>query len=476
MPEKTNPKSRSVATPTQAQHQNVATPILHSYAAVAFPLAAAFIALQVIVPTFYAETTGLSLTTIGLVLLAARMWDLFTDPIVGTLSDMTPARFGKRKAWMVMSVPVIVLAVWQLFVPPVNATWLHLMFWTFLIYVGGTMAIVPMNAWGAEISSDYDERSRISGTRAGYGLVGTLAALMLTAFASGATDALQQPLRWIAILAISTLLITAIIAAWRVPDKSPTALPENTIRSAIKLLRTPSPFRQLLLAFLVNSIGNAIPGTLFLLYVGYVLQVPEMAGKLLFLYFLCAAVSVPVWIKLSHRFGKHQMWVFAILLACVFFFAAPFLSFDTRGIFYAIVLFTGITAGADLVLPVAIKSDLIEWDDYTNGYKRPGVFFAIWGTTTKLAFGLAIGIAFPLLELAGFSTSGSPDASAANAVADNGNSSASGITALAILYGGPSILFKLFAAWLMRGYPITRDEHARIRAALAARDSKTELN
>lgn len=470
MPEDKNTLPSGLANPKQLQHQSLSTSVLHSYGAVAFPLAAAFIALQVIVPTFYAETTGLSLTTIGLVLLAARMWDLFTDPIVGTLSDMTPARFGKRKAWMVMSVPVILLAVWQLFVPPADATWVHLLIWTFLIYVGGTMAIVPMNAWGAELSADYDERSRISGTRAGYGLVGTLAALLLTAIAGGTTDELQQPLRWIAILAISMLIITATLAALRVPDKSPTALPENTIRSAIELLRKPSPFRQLLVAFLVNSVGNAIPATLFLLYVGYVLQVPDMAGKLLFLYFLCAALSVPVWIKLSHRFGKHQMWVFAILLACVFFSAAPFLSFETRGIFYAIVLFTGITAGADLVLPVAIKSDLIEWDDYTNGYKRPGVFFAIWGTTTKLAFGLAIGIAFPLLELVGFSTSGSPEAGAVNPGTGNGGSSAAGITALAILYGGPSILFKLFAAWLMRGYPITRDEHARIRAALAARN------
>ena len=471
MPEDKNTNSSGSVSQNQPPRYNLSTSVLHSYGAVAFPLAAAFIALQVIVPTFYAETTGLSLTTIGLVLLAARMWDLFTDPIVGTLSDMTPARFGKRKAWMVMSAPVIVLAVWQLFVPPDNATWVHLLIWTFLIYVGGTMAIVPMNAWGAELSADYDERSRISGTRAGYGLVGTLAALMLTAIAGGATDELQQPLRWIAILAIFTLLITATLAALQVPDKSPTQLPENTLRSAIKLLRTPSPFRQLLGAFLVNSVGNAIPATLFLLYVGYVLQVPEMAGKLLFLYFLCAALSVPVWIKLSHRFGKHQMWVFAILLTCLFFFAAPFLSFDTRGIFYAIVLLTGITAGADLVLPVAIKSDLIEWDDYTNGFKRPGVFFAIWGTTTKLAFGLAIGIAFPLLELAGFSTSGPADTEAA---ANAGGSTASGITALAILYGGPSILFKLFAAWLMRGYPITRDEHARIRAELAARNANPQ--
>lgn len=443
----------------------VTATVLHTYGSVAFPLAAAFIALQVIIPTFYAETTGLSLTTIGLVLLAARLWDLFTDPIVGTLSDMTPPRFGKRKAWMVMSAPVIMLATWQLFVPPADANWTHLLVWTFLIYVGGTMAIVPMNAWSAELSSDYDERSRISGTRAGYGLVGTLAALLLTAMASSQTSDLQQPLRLIALMAIATLAITATLTAFRVPDRTPTTLPDNALKAAIKLLKTPGPFRQLLVSFLLNSVGNAIPATLFLLYVAYVLKVPEMAGKLLFLYFLCAAISVPAWIRVAKHFGKHQTWIFAILLTCVFFSAAPFLSYETRAVFYAIVLLTGITAGADLVLPVAIKGDLIEWDEYTNGYKRPGVFFAIWGTTTKLAFGLAIGIAFPLLELAGFSTG---SAKAAADIAEE-VSTTSGIIALAILYGGPAIFFKLLACWLMRDYPITRTEHERIRSALQTR-------
>jgi len=440
---------------------------LQVYASVAFPLAAAFIALQVVIPTFYAETTGLSLTTVGLVLLAARLWDLFTDPVVGTLSDRTPGRLGKRKAWMIAATPIILIAVWQLFVPPENAGWQHLMIWTLLIYVGGTMAIVPMNAWGAELSPDYDERSRISGTRAAYGLTGTLFALLLIAVAAGGTKDLQEPLRWIALLSIVTLIITASFTAFLVPDKAPITLPDNTLKEGIKLLRTPNPFRQLLTAFLLNSCGNAIPATLFLLYVSYVIGVPDVAGKLLFLYFVCAACSVPIWIRFATRFGKHQTWIVAILLTCLFFLIVPFLDHETRHIYYAIVILTGITAGADLVLPVAIKGDLIEWDHYTNGLKRPGLFFAMWGPTTKLAFGLAIGIAFPLLELAGFSTAtASAMASEANATSI---SQAPGVWALALLYGIPSIGFKLFAVWLMRDYPIDREEHDRIRRALEAR-------
>jgi len=446
-------------------HSAVPTSILHAYAGVAFPLAAAFIALQVIVPTFYAEVTGLSLTTIGIVLLVARLWDTFTDPIVGTLSDLSKVRFGRRKIWIVASTPLILLAVWKLFVPPLGADWQYLLLWTFVIYVAGTMAIVPLNAWGAELAPVYDERNRISGARAGYGLLGTLIALLLAASTAGTEDSLANSLQMVALLVSVTLLVSVAISAWKVPDNSTVELPGDTFKNAWALIKTPGPVRQLLGSFLLNSIGNAIPATLFLLFVSYVLRVPEMAGKLLFIYFLSAALSVPVWTRIAQRFGKHQSWSVAMIITAVSFMIVPFLSYETRQIYYVLVLVTGFLTGADLVLPVSIKGDLIEWDAYTNGLRRPGLFFALWGTTTKLAFGLAIGIAFPLLELLGFNVNDAANASAAGA----GNSG--GTLALALMYCVPAVILKLLAVFGMRNYPITRDEHARISQELLRRET-----
>jgi len=454
--------------PRQAStHSTVPSSILHAYAGVAFPLAAAFIALQVIVPTFYAEVTGLSLTTIGIVLLVARLWDTFTDPIVGTLSDLSKVRFGRRKIWIVASTPLILLAVWKLFVPPVDADWQYLLLWTFVIYVAGTMAIVPLNAWGAELAPVYDERNRISGARAGYGLIGTLIALLLAASPAGTADSLSSSLRMVALLVSVTLIVSVAISAWKVPDNSTVELPGNTMKNAWALIRTPGPVRQLLGSFLLNSIGNAIPATLFLLFVSYVLRVPEMAGKLLFIYFLSAALSVPLWTRIARRFGKHQTWSVAMIVTAVSFMIVPFLSYETRQIYYGLVFVTGFLTGADLVLPVSIKGDLIEWDAYTNGLRRPGLFFALWGTTTKLAFGLAIGIAFPLLELLGFNVSEAASASAAGSGISDGN----GTMALALMYCVPAVILKLLAVFGMRNYPITRDEHTRISEELMRRDS-----
>ena len=433
--------------------------ILASYGSLAFPLAAAFIALQVFVPTFYAETTGLSLTAIGVVMLVAKLCDTATDPIVGYLSDLTPRTWRRRKLYVVLATPLILLSTWYLFNPPADVTTTYLLLWTIAIYIAGTLSIVPMNAWGAELSDNYNTRSLVAGTRVAFGLVGSLMALIVAVvLAREGSAELGPTLSGITWLVIGTLVVATVLAAMFVPDNRETDLPEDTIAAAWQVVSQPTPFRQLLISFFLNAVGNAIPATLFVLFVTHVISAEGSVGMLLFLYLACSAVSVPFWVAMSKRLGKHQTWTIAILLAVAFFFWTPFLDSGSLVLFAIIVIVTGFATGADLVLPSAINADIIEWDALQSGYRRPGLFFALWGTATKLSFALAIGIAFPLLDVIGFSATGGNNAEA--------------IQGLAILYGVPCIGFKLAALLLMRGYPITEEKHAQIRQQLQEREAQ----
>ncbi|MFT4873116.1 MFS transporter [Congregibacter sp.] len=427
--------------------------VLLAYGSLAFPLAGAFIALQVIVPTYYAQSLGLSLSAIGGILLAARLWDLFTDPVVGYLSDRTPAHWGRRKAWVVGSAPLIAASVWLLFNPPLSAGNSFLLLSTLAIYVAGTMSIVPMNAWGAELSESYHQRSRISGVRVIFGLAGTLAALLL--LDNSDNESLASSLFAITILTVVGLAVSVPLAAAVVPDQSKVDNQGNSLREALSLLSRPSPFRRLLLAFLLNGLGNAIPATLFLLYVTHVLEEPAVAGLMLFGYFVCSALSVPIWLAISKRWGKHRSWCIAVIGSCLFFCIAPFLGSGDVLLYGVVVIGTGLMIGADLALPSAINGDLIEWDALENNRRRPGLFFALWGTASKLAYALAVGLMFPALEFAGF------DATISNTADD--------VRLLAVLYAAPSLIFKIAAIAMMWRFPIDETEHKRIRAALDAR-------
>ena len=159
------------------------------YGVTGLPLAALLLPLYVYLPSYYAEGLGLGFAVVGGVLLAARLWDGITDPLVGWLSDRWTSRWGRRRPWMVVGTPILLLGAWQLFRPGESADWLHLLLWSGVLYLGATMVLLPYSAWGAELSPDYHERSRIAGAREIFVVVGTLLAASLPALAGGGAEA-----------------------------------------------------------------------------------------------------------------------------------------------------------------------------------------------------------------------------------------------------------------------------------------------
>lgn len=418
-------------------------PALAAYAAPALPLAALAVPLYIYLPTLYAETLGLGLTLVGSLLLLARVFDALTDPLVGVLAD----RFPRRKPWLLGALPLVSLSVWALFFPPEGAGGAHLLGWSLALYLGWTALQVPYLAWGTDLTQAYHGRTRVAGAREVALLVGTLAATILPA-ALGLTGLVAVNALGGMILAL--LIPAVLLACWRLPEKRTPPAPKPSRKEAWRLLITNKPFRQLLAAYLLNGIANGLPATLFLSFVGDRLGAPSSTGPALALYFISGLAGVPLWLWLSRRWGKHRTWRTGLLLSCVAFLPAPFLSLGDAPIFFALAVATGLMMGADLILPPAMQADVIEADALAGGGDRAGLYFALWGMATKASLALAVGLAFPLLDLAGFVP---------------GTTESPGGWALAALYGGAPLAFKLLAWRLLRGYALDEAALTRLRPA-----------
>src|SRR5690606_21566473 len=98
-----------------------------AYALPALPVAFLYIPLPILIPAFYAQQLGLSLTTIGSFLFFARIFDFVIDPMLGRLSDKTRSRWGRRRPWMVAGAPIMMLGSALVFLPPENVTGWYLM-------------------------------------------------------------------------------------------------------------------------------------------------------------------------------------------------------------------------------------------------------------------------------------------------------------------------------------------------------------
>jgi GPH family glycoside/pentoside/hexuronide:cation symporter len=428
--------------------------VLTAYAAPAMPMALLTLPVFVYLPAYYAETFGISLTSLGTALLAIRMIDAFSDPVAGLLVDRAPpwsrsdkaGHWGRRKAWIAAAILPCALATYMVFSPPDGAGLFYFTAWSIALSLGWTFAILPYQALGAELSADYDQRSRITAAREGAIVVGTVLAAALPAVLTGMGHPDKGAvLSVIAIAAALGLPLLGAFMLWQVPE--PRFAPARSMRLAesLALMRDNGPFRRLIIAFLFNGFANALPAALFLFFVQYRLASPDAAGVLLLTYFLSGLASIPLWVWASRRVGKHRAWCFAMMLACLGFAAVPALGAGAVTPFLIICIATGLMLGADLALPSAIQADVIDVDTAEAGGSRAGLYFAAWGLATKLALALGAGVAFPVLALSGFDPG-------QNVVTPEG------LTTLALLYGALPIGLKLIAVGLMWNFPLGRDE------------------
>src|SRR5260221_14745015 len=117
------------------------------------------------------------------------------------------------------------------------------------------------------------------------------------------------------------------------------------------------PFRRLIGAYLLNGLGKGLTETLFTLFASHVVRVPEQTGALLFVYFLAGILSVPFWLWLSRRLGKHRTWSLSLLWSCIWFAGAPLPGAGGLAGYALISVMTGIGPGAHLTLPSAMQAD-----------------------------------------------------------------------------------------------------------------------
>ncbi len=425
---------------------------LIAYGLPGVPLAILLLPLFVTVPTFYADDLGLGFATVGAILFFTRIWDVVTDPVIGALSDRTCSRFGRRRPWLAVGAPILVIGAWALFRPPLEVGWLYLLAATLVLYLGGTMIMLPYTAWAAELSSHHHERSRIAAAREVAIVAGTVSAMAIPASIGMDRAAAMNST---ALMLVFLVPLTVVIAVRSLPDPPSQLQRPRRWTLAFAQLRDNRPFRQLISAYFINGIAYGLPATLFLLYVEHVLLRPEWAWRLLIIYFTSAIVALPLWLAVSRRIGKRQTWICAMVLAAATFWPAALLGDGDLVWFVVICVLTGAPLGAELVMPPSMQADVVDLDTAKTGEQRTGTFFGLWGVATKIPLAVGVGIAFPILALAGFNGS-------------SGANSPASILVLAALYGFFPVLFKLIAIRLVWRYELDEAAHARIASALAS--------
>ena len=158
----------------------------------------------------------------------------------------------------------------------------------------------------------------------------------------------------------------------------------------------------LLAVFMLNGIASAIPATLVLFFIQDRLQAPP-AQEPMFLaaYFVCAALSIPLWLRAVARWGLARTWLAGMLLAIAVFVWTAFLGAGDVVPFLVVCALSGVALGTDLALPSALLAGVIAAEGDSGQHE--GAYFGWWNFATKLNLALAAGLALPLLGWLGYS-------------------------------------------------------------------------
>lgn len=377
------------------------------YGLLGLPLAFVALPLYVILPNHYARAFGAPLALLGAVLLAARLVDAVLDPWIGRWCDRWFAH-SPRTVLTAAAIAAVVLALglWGLLFPPAAVRGAGTS--ALLAWAGGVMATtyaaysvvsVAHQAWGARLGGNEAQRSRVVAWREGLSLLGVLIAAVLPAtLGLGAT---------VSVFAVLLAL------GWWAWSRSTTPLALQPANPAMGLglspLRQPA-FLRLLVVFVVNGTASAAPATLVLFFVQDRLQAPpSVEPAFLATYFLCAALSIPLWVRLVARLGLARTWLVGMGLSVAVFIWAATLGAGDVWPFLIVCALSGVALGTDLTLPSALLAGLI--GQLGERGQREGAYFGWWNFATKLNLALAAGLALPLLALFGYAP-GARDAAA----------------------------------------------------------------
>ena len=433
--------------------------VLTAYTAPSFATALPTIPIYIYLPTLYGVHLELGLAITGVILLLARLIDTLTDPIIGILSDRFGYKNNHRKPWITAGALIAGLGIYKLLHPDVDVTVLYLLVWSIVLYIGWTMLVVPYFAWGAELSSDYYERTRITSYREGIGILGILAAgaVMATVTNVGWSETESIGLlAWITIAAgaLTIPFLLAIVPDAEITRDKRSKPKKHDLISSTKSLLANKLFLRLLSAWFLNGIANGIPAVLFFLYLDTFLGATETQRALyVVLYFGSTVLTMPLWPHLSNLIGKHKVWCWAMVTASISFLCVIFLPEGSFVYFGIVCVITGMCLGADLSLPPSIQADVVDYDTLKFKNRRTGLLFSLWGMGTKFALAISVGFAFPILELLNF---------------DPNNPSSEGKIFLVVIYALVPVVLKIITIGIIWKFPFDANRHQLVMRRLTS--------
>ncbi len=372
---------------------------------------------------------GLSAFWLGLIMIIPRLWDAFSDPIVGHLSDNTRSRMGRRRPYLLIggiAVAVFFVVMWWIPKGEVAHAWfpsetgfrsfqlVYILFSLLLFFTATTIFEIPHGALGMEMTSDPHERTRLF---SGKSFVGNLFAMSTPwLFALANLEVFRGPggneadgMRYVSLMVAAILIPLSFwwTAKLREPGFVRVAKQEKTnFWNDIKIVGTNKNFIYLVMTIFtlamgfnfVNLLGSYIP-------IFYVFGGDKVAGARLLgingtIWAITGVLAVFPLNWISPKLGKRNTLIISMVLMCLAQLS-KIVCYNPEHPYLVIIPTIMLSAGMlfFFTLGSSMVGDICDEDELKTGHRTEGSYYSIYWWFIKLGTAFASFIAGILITL-----------------------------------------------------------------------------
>jgi GPH family glycoside/pentoside/hexuronide:cation symporter len=329
----------------------------------------------------------LPLALIGVLLTVASLWDAVIDPFIGHWSDTLRSRWGRRKPFLALAAPFVLIGAVLLWTPPGKTILLTAVYFLTinLVYRSAYSLVgIPYDATLPEMAPDSKARVGLSYWKNVFGIIGVLVGSLVAAPLFHSIGAVSMGVV-IGIVGVVTIYLT--LLGLRETDR-----PLGEPMRAIDGLKATFQNKQFMIVFVSTLFVHVCYQMLLINFPYFVTLVLGKSEADVGIYqgvmILVMAVTGPVWMLWNKR--RNQRWLLnfsmiglAVMVALGFLVGGTsLLSLDVQA--FLLVILIGSMLGGYLIVIYAMMGNVADYDEMLTGRRREAIYYG----TFSFAIGL----------------------------------------------------------------------------------------
>ncbi|CAH1202320.1 putative symporter YjmB [Paenibacillus allorhizoplanae] len=364
-----------------------------------------FMVLSTFIGVYYMGTLGIPATVVAAILLFARIWDAFMDPLLATIIEKSKLKSGKFRPWVMMaaiSVPLLTVLCFSFtnFLIDQSLT-VRIIYASITYFIWGTLyaaADAPAYALSTAMTPIPEERNLLLTYNKLTGLLGVIIGMAVFPTILNATNNNY----FISVLIMSVIAFLTMILIRFTKER---VKQEGSSHPTVgEIFKSVIGNKYLVVIVLVGLIANGanFAMTLTPLVASDIYGDPTKVSLMLGIGIIPMLLVAPLSPLLIRKFGKKNLAMFSFAATAIFSLLIFFLARDNFSLFLVLSLVRGLLSAPFIIVSALFFTDCIEYDDYTNGKRFEAVTFAAQTFMSKLVGAISGGVGMWIIGIAGY--------------------------------------------------------------------------